>query len=272
MTASQGRFDFIEGSVCDRETVRRALTGVTHVIHLASVPSVPRSLEDPLESAHASIIGTVMLLDEARKAGVTRVAPAASSSASGDSDILPREEGARPSPMSPYAVAKLAQEYYLAAFCKCYGLDGVSLRYFNVFGPRQNPHSQYAAVIPKFITMMQAGERPVIYGDGGQTRDFTYIDNVVDANVGASLAKGLLGGATVNIGAGGAYSLNDLAYRLNTLLGTSLEPLHKEARAGDVRDSKADITRANALFGYAPAVDFAEGLRRTVVYFTGENR
>jgi nucleoside-diphosphate-sugar epimerase len=148
-------------------------------------------------------------------------------------------------------------------------LDGASLRYFNVFGPRQNPHSQYAAVIPKFIAMMRSGERPVIYGDGEQTRDFTYIDNVVDANVGAALAEGTLGGATVNIGAGGAHSLNDLTARLNALLKTSLEPIYKDARPGDVRDSKADITRANTLFGYEPKIDFGEGLRRTVQSFVG---
>ncbi len=263
MDASWGKFTFIEGSVCDRQAVRRALAGVTRVIHLASVPSVPRSLEDPLESAQASVIGTVTLLDEARKAGVARVVQAASSSAYGDNDALPREEGLPPSPMSPYAAAKLAQEYYLAAFCRCYGMDGASLRYFNVFGPRQTPESRYAAVIPKFIAAMLAGGRPAIYGDGEQTRDFTYIDNVVDANVNAALAEGRLGGATVNIGAGGSYSLNELVARLNRILGTALEPVYAAARPGDVRDSKADITRAKRLFGYAPAIDFEEGLRRT---------
>ena len=267
MAASEGRFTFIEGSVCDRDAVRRALEGVTRVIHLASVPSVPRSVDAPLESAMASVVGTVTLLDEARKSGVKRVVQAASSSAYGDNPLLPRRETQLPCPMSPYAVAKLTQEYYLSAFCKCYGLDGASLRYFNVFGPRQSPYSKYAAVIPKFITMMMEGQPPVIYGDGEQTRDFTYIDNVVDANVGAALASGSLGGETVNIGAGGGYSLNDLAARLNAILRTSLEPVHEPVRAGDVRDSMADVSKANKLFGYVPAVDFAEGLRRTVKSF-----
>lgn len=267
MEASRGRFEYIEGSVRDRDTVRRALRGVTRVIHLASVPSVPRSVDDPLESAMASVIGTVTLLNEARRAGVKRVVQAASSSAYGDSPVLPREETQLPRPMSPYAVAKLTQEYYLSAFFKCYGLDGLSLRYFNVFGPRQSPRSKYAAVIPKFIAMMMEGKRPVIYGDGEQTRDFTYIDNVVDANVGAALAAGEMGGETVNIGAGGGYSLNDLAARLGTILNTDLKPVYEPARAGDVRDSMADVSKAKRLFGYVPAVDFAEGLRRTVESF-----
>ncbi len=267
MAASWGRFAFIEGSVCDRAVVRQALKGVTRVIHLASVPSVPRSIEDPMESAHASVIGTVALLDEARRAGVRRVVQAASSSAYGDNPILPREESQRPAPLSPYAAAKLAQEHYLSAFHKCYGLDGISLRYFNVFGPRQNPESRYAAVIPKFIARMRAGQPPVIYGDGEQTRDFTYIDNVVDANIAAALAEGPLGGEAANIGGGRGHSLNELAARLNGLLGTSLTPLYEQARPGDVRDSLADVSKANRLFGYRPSVDFAEGLRRTVAAF-----
>ncbi len=267
MEAAQGKFTFIEGSVCDAKAVASALEGVTHVIHLASVPSVPRSVAEPLESATASIIGTVTLFDAARRAGVERIVQAASSSAYGDNPALPKQEGQLPLPMSPYAVAKLTQEYYGFAFGKCYGLDVVSLRYFNVFGPRQNPHSQYAAVIPKFITMMQRGERPVVYGDGEQTRDFTFIDNVVEANVRAALEPRPMRGAVANIGGGKGHSLNHLVALLNDLLGTNLEAVYEPPRVGDVKNSLADVTKARELFGYEVLVDFAEGVKRTVASF-----
>lgn len=267
MAASRGKFTFIEGSVCDPATVDKALDGVTHIIHLASVPSVPRSVENPLESAMASIIGTVTLLDRVRRAAVRRVVQAASSSAYGDSEVLPRVETLTPSPMSPYAVAKMTQEYYGAAFFKCYALDVISLRYFNVFGPRQSPDSQYAAVIPKFIKMMRSGHRPVIFGDGQQTRDFTYIDNVVEANLRAALAEGPMQGAVANVGAGRGHSLNDLVDRLNAVLGTAIEPEYAPIRTGDVRDSLADVERARQLFGYEVLVDLEEGLRRTAAFF-----
>lgn len=267
IAASWGKFTFIEGSVCDSACVASAVAEVDRIIHLASVPSVPRSVADPVESANASIVGTVTLLDAARRAGVKRVVQAASSSAYGDSEVLPRVESLLPSPMSPYAVAKLAQEYYAAAFFKCYGIDTVSLRYFNVFGPRQSPDSMYAAVIPKFIARMRRGEAPEIYGDGGQTRDFTYIDNVIDANYMAAVCPSPLCGEVANIGAGGGYSLNDLVDRLNRILGTALTPVYLEPRAGDVRDSMADVSKARRLFGYEPGVTFEEGLERTVRYF-----
>lgn len=267
MKASWGKFQFVEGDVRDAGKVANALKNVDLVIHLASVPSVPRSVAAPLESAQASIIGTVTLLDEARKAGIRRVVQASSSSVYGDSNVMPRVETTLPAPMSPYAVAKLTQEYYGAAFFKCYAMDTASLRYFNVFGPRQNPDSEYAAVVPKFIRMLRAGERPTVYGDGGQVRDFTYIDNVVDANIGAALCSKPLRGETMNIGVGSSYSVNDLVKRLNELLGTGLEPVYKEARAGDVRESCADVNKARMLFGYEPKVDFAEGLKRTVASF-----
>lgn len=267
MKASWGKFQFVEGDVRDAGKVANALKNVDLVIHLASVPSVPRSVAAPLESAQASIIGTVTLLDEARKAGIRRVVQASSSSVYGDSNVMPRVETTLPAPMSPYAVAKLTQEYYGAAFFKCYAMDTASLRYFNVFGPRQNPDSEYAAVVPKFIRMLRADERPTVYGDGGQVRDFTYIDNVVDANIGAALCSKPLRGETMNIGVGSSYSVNDLVKRLNELLGTGLEPVYKEARAGDVRESCADVNKARMLFGYEPKVDFAEGLKRTVASF-----
>ncbi|MCD8138566.1 MAG: GDP-mannose 4,6-dehydratase [Planctomycetaceae bacterium] len=267
MEAARGRFTLIEGSVCDPKAVARALEGVTHIIHLASVPSVPRSVAEPLESATASIIGTVTLFDAARRSGVERIVQAASSSAYGDNPALPKQEGQMPRPMSPYAVAKLTQEYYGFAFGKCYGLDVVSLRYFNVFGPRQNPHSMYAAVIPKFITMMKRGERPVVYGDGEQTRDFTYIDNVVEANVRAALSPNPMRGAVANIGGGSGHSLNHLVALLNDLLGTSLEAVYEPPRVGDVKNSLADVAKARELFGYEASVDFAEGVKRTVASF-----
>lgn len=267
MAAALGRFRFIEGSICDPAVAAEAVRGVHRVVHLASVPSVPRSVEQPLESAHASVIGTVTLLDAARKAGVRRVVQAASSSAYGDSDVLPRVETLMPSPMSPYAVAKLTQEFYASAFQKCYGLDTVSLRYFNVFGPRQSPDSMYAAVIPKFISLIRAGKSPEIYGDGEQTRDFTYIDNVVDANIRAALCPEPLRGEVANIGAGRGYTLNAMLAMLNRVMGSDARPTYLPPRAGDVRDSLADIDKARRLFGYEPAVDLQDGLERTVRFF-----
>lgn len=267
MAESWGKFRFIEGNICDPAITAEAVKDIDRIVHLASVPSVPRSVDEPLESANASIIGTVALLDAARKAGVSRVVQAASSSAYGDSEVLPRIETLPPSPMSPYAVAKLAQEYYALAFHKCYGIDTVSLRYFNVFGPRQRPDSKYAAVIPKFISSMRQGQAPEIFGDGTQTRDFTYIDNVVDANLQAALTQNPLQGEVVNIGAGGAHSLNDLVDLLNNILGTAFTAIYLPPRTGDVRDSMADVSKAKHLFDYSPAVSFEEGLRRTIRSF-----
>lgn len=267
MVESWGKFRFIEGNICDPAIAAEAVKDIDRIVHLASVPSVPRSVDEPLESANASIIGTVALLDAARKAGVTRVVQATSSSAYGDSEVLPRIETLPPSPMSPYAVAKLAQEYYASAFHKCYGIDTVSLRYFNVFGPRQSPNSKYAAVIPKFITSMRQGQAPEIFGDGTQTRDFTYIDNVVDANLLAALTPNPLQGEVVNIGAGGAHSLNDLVDLLNKILGTTFSATYLPPRTGDVRDSMADVSKAKRLFDYSPAVSFEDGLRRTIQSF-----
>ncbi len=267
LALAQGRFRFFTGSVADRELVREAIRGVTRVIHLASVPSVPRSVDNPLESAQASVIGTVTLLDECVKAGVKRVVQSTSSSAYGDNTVLPRVETLPPRPMSPYAVAKATQEHYARVFCRCYGLDTASLRYFNIFGPRQNPNSKYAAVIPKFIVDMRAGRRPVIYGDGRQTRDFTFIENVLHANLQAALHPENLKGEVFNIGAGKAHSLNDLVDNLNAILGSAITPEYAPQRTGDVRDSLADVAKARDGFGYEPRVDFLEGLRRTAAFF-----
>ena len=260
------RIRFVEGSVCDQATAAKAVDGVDRVIHLAAVPSVPRSVENPRLSAEAAIIGTVTLMDAARKAGVKRFVQASSSSVYGDTETNPRREDLPLSPMSPYAVAKMTQEQFASVFWKCYGLDTASLRYFNVFGPRQDPASKYAAVIPKFITEMMAGKRPEIFGDGLQTRDFTYIDNVVDANVCAALCPNPLRGEAMNIGNGLTHTLVDLVEKLNAILSTSLEPVYLPMRLGDVMHSRADITKAGELIGYRPVIDFDEGLRRTAAF------
>ncbi|MDR2390719.1 MAG: NAD-dependent epimerase/dehydratase family protein [Planctomycetota bacterium] len=263
-------FEFIEGSLCDPEKAAAAISGIDRVIHLASIPSVPRSLENPRESAMSSVIGTVTLLDAAARSGVRRIVQASSSSVYGDSPVLPRIESDSPRPLSPYAAAKLAQEQYASVFAKCRGLDSVSLRYFNVFGPGQNPNGPYAAVVPKFIRLMAGGKRPEIYGDGNQTRDFTHVDDVAAATIGASLVSRPLRGETINIGSGKGRSLNELATCLNEILGTCLEPVYARPRPGDVRNSLADIAKAERLLGYLPSVPFREGLERTVASMFGK--
>lgn len=260
-------FTFIEGTLCDEAVTRKALEGVTHVIHQASIPSVPRSVDDPLGSMHSSITATVTLLIAAKKAGVKRVVQAASSSAYGDTETLPKTEAMLPKPLSPYAVAKLTQEYYAAAFSTCYGLDTVSLRYFNVFGPRQDPKSEYAAVIPKFITLMLAGTAPTIFGDGLQSRDFTYVDNVVEGNLRAARHAKPLNGAVINLARGDRVSLLELVEKINTVLGTDFTARHEPARAGDVKHSQAGVEAMQTLLGYTPEIDFDEGLRRTVEFY-----
>ena len=267
MRGVEGKFTFMEGSLCEPALAAKAVAGVDRVIHLASVPSVPRSVQAPLESANASIIATVTLLDAARKAGVKRVVQASSSSVYGDSKILPRVESTPPDPLSPYAVAKLTQEYYARVFFRCYGLDTISLRYFNVFGPRQNQDSAYAAVIPKFATSMLRGEQPVIFGDGRQTRDFTYVGNVVEANYRAAVAPGTMGGEAANVGSGGGIDLNQLVVLLNKYLGTDIAPVLSGPRTGDVLHSSADTSKARDLFGLQPRISFETGLETTVRYY-----
>jgi UDP-glucose 4-epimerase len=251
----------------DPLALRAALAGVDTVFHEAALASVPRSLEAPLATHAACATGTLMLLDEARRQGVRRVVYAASSSAYGN----PQEKGAKketdlPQPLSPYAAAKLSGEYYCRAFYESFGLETVCLRYFNVFGPRQDPNGPYAAVIPRFITAMLAGEQPLIYGDGRQSRDFTYIANVVQANLLAAEAPGAPG-RVINVGSGTSTSLLDLVHRLNQELGTQIVPRHEPPRVGDVRDSLADISQAREVLGFVPQVDLAAGLARTVASF-----
>jgi UDP-glucose 4-epimerase len=258
--------EFIQGDVRDPDTVRLAMKNIETVFHLAAIPSVPRSVEDPRTSTDVNIMGTLTVLEEAVNAGVAKVVYASSSSIYGESEVLPKVETMSPKPISPYAANKIAGEHLLSAFYHCYHLQTISLRYFNVFGPKQDPHSQYAAVIPAFITAMLHGKQPVIYGDGKQTRDFTFVENVVLANIAASKTK-TTNGASVNIAAGARYSLLDLVNTINEILGTKITPIHEPARPGDVKHSQADISAAAKLIKYQPAVDFKTGLQRTVEYY-----
>ncbi len=266
LVALNGDLDITIGSITELDLLQRLFRGVDYVLHQAALPSVPRSLADPLATHRHCVDGTLKVLVAARHNDVKRVVYAASSSAYGDQAGALKTETMRPAPISPYGVAKLAGEYYAAAFSRSYGLETVSLRYFNVFGPRQDPASEYAAVIPKFITRMLKGERPTIFGDGEHTRDFTYIDNVVAGNLLACQAPDAIG-ETINLAGGGRISINALVDLLNDILGTSLPPSYAAERPGDVKHSQADISKARQLLGHTPVVDFAEGLRRTIDWF-----
>ncbi|MEX0641507.1 MAG: SDR family oxidoreductase [Pirellulales bacterium] len=261
-----GRVEVFEGEITDPRTASAAVAGVDCVFHEAALASVPRSVEHPLETHAACVTGTLVLLDTARRAGVRRVVYAASSSAYGDQPTSSKRETDVPSPLSPYAAAKLAGENYCRAFASSYGLETVALRYFNVFGPRQDPESPYSAVIPRFITALVAGRQPVIYGDGHQSRDFTYVGNVVEGNLLAADAAGVAG-EVINVASGRTTSLLELIAVLNKLLGTNVQPVHEPPRVGDVRDSLADITKARNLLGYDPQVDLETGLRRSIDFY-----
>ena len=259
--------EIVEGSLLDTGCLRRSLKDVSFVLHQGAIPSVPRSVADPIKSNEVNVDGTLNLLVAAREAGVKRLIYAASSSAYGDAERLPKEESMPPDPLSPYAVCKYTGELYARVFAKIYGLETVSLRYFNVFGPYQDPASEYAAVIPKFIKLMLKDERPVIYGDGTQSRDFTYIENAVEANILALHAPRAGQGEVVNVACGERYSLNSLVELLNKILSKNLKPIYAEARSGDVRHSMADISQAGELLGYSPVIGFEEGLRLTVEWY-----
>ena len=260
----EGDFEFIEGDINDNEAVKRAVEGVDTVYHEAALPSVPRSVDDPVETNDACVNGTLNLLIASRNASVRRFVYAASSSAYGDQPTLPKAETMRADPLSPYAVAKLTGEYYCRSFYKVYGLETLSLRYFNVFGPRQNPASMYSGVISRFVDALMTGSTPVIYGDGEHSRDFTYIDNVVNANIKA--AETTLGiGETINVANGERITLNELLETLKTITGrTETAPDHQPPRTGDVRDSQADISRAVEWLGYEKLVGLEDGLTRTI--------
>jgi nucleoside-diphosphate-sugar epimerase len=258
---------FIRGDIRDIELLKKSFKGVDVVFHQAALPSVPRSIKDPIVSNASNIDGTLNVLVAARDAGVKRVICAASSSAYGDTEVLPKSEEMPSNPLSPYAVTKYVGELYSKVFSRVYGLETVCLRYFNVFGPRQDPNSQYAAVIPKFIIAMSKGESPRIYGDGEQSRDFTYIDNVVEANLLAASASDV-SGEVFNIACGERYTINGLVDKLNEIFETNIEPEYDPPRPGDVRHSMASIEKAEKFLGYKPVVTFQEGLRRTVEWFT----
>ncbi len=258
----EGKIEFVSGSVTDLDVVRGASRSVDCVLHLAARTSVPRSVKDPLGTNDVNVNGTLNVLVAARDAGVRRIVFAASSSAYGDTPTLPKSESMRAMPMSPYGVSKLAGEAYSQAFGHVYGLENVSLRYFNVFGPRQDPNSPYSGVLSRFITAVLDGGQPVVYGDGEQSRDFTYIENVVQANLLASEAPGV-SGMVFNVGTGQRYTLNQTLRLLETVSGQPVRARYEPARSGDIRDSLADVSLARAKLGYNPSIGFEEGLRRT---------
>jgi UDP-N-acetylglucosamine/UDP-N-acetyl-alpha-D-glucosaminouronate 4-epimerase len=262
------RIQFHEADLLDLDALHQACRGVDYVFHQAAIPSVPRSVKDPLANNQANVDGTLKLLVAARDAKVKRVVYAASSSAYGDTPTLPKREDMLPNPISPYATAKLASEYYMASFYRCYGLETVCLRYFNVFGPRQDPSSPYSGVLAKFITQMLDGEAPTIFGDGRQSRDFTYVDNVVEANLLASAAESReVAGRVFNVATAQRVDLFRTFEILKKLTGYSGEVKYGPERAGDVKDSLADISLAEKHLGYKPMVDFEEGLARTIAWY-----
>src|SRR5207249_4320863 len=255
--------EFLEGDLAETNVAARAVEGMDYVLHQAAIPSVPRSVKDPITSNRANIDASLNILVAARDAGVKRLVYAGSSSVYGDTPTLPKREDMPPNPKSPYALQKLVGEQYCRMFTELYGFETVTTRYFNVFGPRQDPGSPYSGVISLFATAVLARKQPVIYGDGEQTRDFTYIANIVDGVLKACDAP-RAAGEVVNVATGMRISLNQLLQTLNGLAGSNLAPIYKDARAGDVRDSQADISKAKALLGYAPTVNLEEGLRLTL--------
>jgi UDP-glucose 4-epimerase len=262
------RIDFHEADIVDLAAMHKACAGVDFVLHQAAIPSVPKSVLDPLGSNQANVDGTVNVLIAARDAKVKRLVYAASSSAYGDTPTLPKREDMKPDPISPYAVAKLASEHYLISFYRCYQLETVALRYFNIFGPRQDPSSPYSGVLAKFITVMLRGEQPSIYGDGEQSRDFTYIDNAVEANLLACKAPAAkVAGQMFNVATGRRVSLNETFKLLQPLTSYKGQPKYGPERGGDIKHSLADISKAEAGLGYEPKIDFEEGLRRTVEWY-----
>jgi len=262
----RNKITLIKGSITDIEIVRKAMHEAEFVIHLAARTSVPKSVKDPIETNRVNIDGTLNVLVAARDARVKRIVFAASSSAYGETPTLPKVEKMEPQPISPYGVTKYVGELYAQTFGRCYGLENVSLRYFNIFGPRQEPTSPYSGVLAKFCTAFLEDTQPVIFGDGEQTRDFTYVDNAVQANLLACEAPNV-SGKVFNIGVGGRSSLNQTVTLLSNISGKKLEPKYEPARDGDIRDSQADISQAREFLGYEPSVAFDEGLRRTFEWY-----
>jgi len=258
--------EFLEGDLADLDFAHRAVRGCDYVLHQAAIPSVPRSVKDPIASNRANVDGTLNVLVASRDAGVKRLVFAGSSSAYGNTPTLPKHEDMPSSPLSPYALQKVVGEQYLQMFTRLYGLETVSIRYFNVFGPRQDPSSPYSGVISAFASALIENRSPRIYGDGEQTRDFTYVANVVDGVLRATEAP-RASGEVINVATGGRISLNELFRTMRDLVGASVEPTYEESRTGDVRDSQADITKARTILNYEPIVSFEEGLRRTVEWY-----
>jgi nucleoside-diphosphate-sugar epimerase len=260
---------FVEGDLAEPGVCRRAVEGMDYVLHQAAIPSVPRSIDDPVGSHRANVDAALNILIAARDAGVKRLVYAGSSSVYGDAPRLPKHEDMPPSPLSPYALQKLVAEQYCQLFTQLYGFETVTIRYFNVFGPRQDPGSPYSGVISLFVTALLEGKRPIIYGDGEQTRDFTYVANVVDGVLRACHAREAAG-AVINVATGERISLNTLLATMNRLAHTSLHAEYRPARAGDIRDSEADIQRARELLGYTPQTPLEEGLRKTLDWFRSQ--
>jgi nucleoside-diphosphate-sugar epimerase len=268
-----GQIDFREADILDLDAMKQACAGMDYVLHQAAIPSVPKSVLDPIGSNRANVDGTVNVLVAARDAKVKRVIYAASSSAYGDTPTLPKHERMTPDPISPYAVAKLASEHYLTSFYRCYGLETVALRYFNIFGPRQDPSSPYSGVLAKFITQMLSGQQPTIFGDGEQSRDFTYIDNAVEANLLACQAPAAqVAGKVFNVATGRRVTLNETFKLLQSLTSYSGFPIYVAERGGDIKHSLADISAAEQHLGYKPKVNFEDGLRRTVDWYRSQGK
>ncbi len=267
IAAFADNIEVIESDLRVLDAVKHAMDGVRYVLHIGAVPSVPRSVEDPHTTNQANITGTLNVLLAARDAGVRRVVFSSSSSVYGNTPQLPKREDMPPSPLSPYAAQKITGEYYCRIFWQLYGLETVSLRYFNVFGPRQDPQSQYAAVIPRFITAILKDEPPTVFGDGKQTRDFSHVENVIDANLAACTAPKEALGEACNIACGGRISLLKLIDTINKITGKEIKPQFDPARPGDVRDSQAAITKAKKLLGWKPRVDFREGIEKAVAWY-----
>ncbi len=264
------RVELIEGDIRSYHIVRDAVDSTDVIFHQAALPSVPRSVKDPITTHEVGTNGTLNILQAARDAGVRRVLFAGSSSVYGNTEVLPKHEGMSPAPLSPYAVSKITCEYYCRVFFQLYGLETVTLRYFNVFGPRQDPNSQYSAVIPRFIEHMRRGERPTIYGDGEQSRDFTYIENVVQANIVAATVDGGVAGESFNVACGGRTTLNELVAALNNALGTDIAPIYGGRKLGDVQHSYASVEKFEKATGFSPRVQFAEGVRRTADWYCAQ--
>ena len=266
LTPFAGKIEMVEGDLRDFDTVKKAVQGMEYILHEGALPSVPRSIADPVMSNDVNVKGTLHILVAARDEKVKRVVYASSSSIYGEAKARVKKETMPPSPLSPYATSKLAAETYCRIFYAIYGLETVVLRYFNVFGPRQDPLSQYSAAIPKFITLMMDGKQPTIFGDGKQSRDFTYVHNVVQANLSAMIAPGAAG-KICNIACHRTVRLNKMIELLNEFLGTAIAPIHTSPRTGDIKFSLADISNARKYLNYSPMVSFEEGLRKTVEYF-----